>query len=91
MFSLDDFLNQYYIYISAILFFLTYTGLLVHANIKNQNFDTEDYFLSFVLVSLTSVVWIFIIPVIVLFLLVSLYIKCINWISQAYIKRNKIK
>lgn len=84
------FLDQYYLYISLGLFFAVYTGLLIYSNIAGeQNLDPEDYAISFIIIALACVGWVFIIPVLCLILLGYLYIKGVNWISQVYIKRSR--
>lgn len=84
------FLDQYYLYISLGLFFVVYTGLLISSNIAGeQNLDFEDYAITFIIVALACVVWVFVIPLLCLILLGYLYVKGINWISQIYIKRSR--
>lgn len=87
--TFNDFMEQYYFYISISLFIVTYTGVVVSEIVSGRDPSIEDYAISFLIIGLASVLWIIAIPILFGILIVCLYIYLVKHITKIYMKRSE--
>lgn len=89
MIFFNEFIEQYYFYISIGIFIVVYTALLVSEIVQRQNLKFEDCALGFIAVAFISVIWFIVIPIAIAIFLVYLYILLVKKITKLYIRRSK--
>ena len=89
MIFFNEFIEQYYFYISIGIFIIVYTTLLVSEIVQRRNLKFEDYAISFLIIGLASVLWIIAIPILLGILIVCLYIYLVKRITKIYMKRSE--
>ena len=87
--TFNDFMEQYYFYISISLFIATYTGVVVSEIVSGRDPSIADYAISFLIIGVASVLWIIAIPILLGILIVCLYIYLIKRITKIYMKRSE--
>lgn len=89
MIFFNEFMEQYYFYISIGIFIVVYTALLVCEIVQRQSISFEDCALGFIVVAFISVIWFIVIPIAIAVFLVYLYVLLVKKITKLYIRRSK--
>ena len=87
--TFDYFIENYYFITSVVIFFVTYTAIIIYDKVKGSDTELESYAMGFIIIALCSVMWGIVLPILILIFLFYGYILLIRYITNIYVKRNR--